>query len=105
VTGFVGGCRIKPDEKTRSVLAEVHLTAAVHDALAKDRLHARNEMAVFGTHPYERSSGLARGFPDSHVEKQDSEPPLLFVVHSRSRASPGESAEFTRRRKWADRMP
>jgi hypothetical protein len=43
----------------------------VHDALAKDRLHARNEMAVFGTHPYERSSGLARGFPDSHHATQE----------------------------------
>jgi hypothetical protein len=61
---------------------EVHLRAAVHDALATDRLGATDEMAVFGTHPYRRSSGLARGFPDSHVEKQRSHPGLLFVVHA-----------------------
>jgi len=60
------GCRIKPFEKTRSTLAEVNLRAAVHDALATDRLRATDGMAVFGTHPYKRSSGLARGFPDSH---------------------------------------
>ena len=60
------GCRIKPFEKTRSTLAEEHLRAAVHDALATDRLRATDEMAVFGTHPYKRSSVLAWGFPDSH---------------------------------------
>ena len=59
----VGGCRIKPFEKARSTLAEVHLRAAVHDALATDRLCATDVMAVFGTHPYKRSSGLAKGFP------------------------------------------
>jgi hypothetical protein len=43
----------------------MRLRAAVHDALATDRLRATDEMAVFGTHPYKRSSGLAKGFPDS----------------------------------------
>jgi hypothetical protein len=61
----VGGCRKKPFKKTRSTLAEVHVSAAMHDALATDRLLATDEMAVLGTHPYRRSSGLARGFPDS----------------------------------------
>jgi hypothetical protein len=28
-------------------------------------------MAVFGTHPYKPSSGLARGFPDSHRRRED----------------------------------
>src|SRR5919109_1873890 len=60
------GCREKPFEKTRSTLAEAHLRAAAHDALATDRLGAADEMAVFATRPYKRSSGLARGFPDSH---------------------------------------
>jgi hypothetical protein len=66
----VGGCRIKLFEKARSTLAELHLRAAVHDVLATERLRATDEMAVFGTHPFKRSSGLARGFPDSLVEKQ-----------------------------------
>src|SRR5215211_2690107 len=69
----MGGCRKKPLEKTRSTLAEVHLRAVVHDALASDRLRATHEMAIFGTHPYRRSSGLARGFPDSHLSKQELE--------------------------------
>jgi len=62
---YVGGCRKKPFKKTRNTLAEVHVIAAMHDALATDRLLATHEMAVLGTHPYRRSSGLARGFPDS----------------------------------------
>jgi hypothetical protein len=53
----------KPFAKTRSTLADVDLRAAVHDAFATDRLGATDEMAVFGTHPYRRSSGLARVFP------------------------------------------
>ncbi len=52
----------------------------MHDVLATNRLRATDEMAVFGTHPYKRSSALAWGFPDSHVEKQRSHPGLLFVV-------------------------
>jgi hypothetical protein len=68
--GFVGGCREKPSEKKRSTLAEMHLRAAVHCALATGRLRSTDEVAVFGTHPYKRSSRLARGFPDSHVEKE-----------------------------------
>ena len=63
---------MKPFEKARSTLAEVHLRAAVHDALATDRLRATDVMAVFGTHPYKRSSGLAKGFPDSHVKEDHS---------------------------------
>jgi hypothetical protein len=63
------GCREKPFEKTRSTLAEGHLRAAVQDALATDRLRAMDEMAVFGTHPYKRSSGIARCFPDSRVSR------------------------------------
>jgi hypothetical protein len=65
-----GGCRIKPVEKTRSALAEAHVRAAVHDALATDYLCATDEMGVFGTHPYKRSSGRAGGFPDNHDEQQ-----------------------------------
>ena len=64
------GCRIKPFRRTRSTLAEEHLRAAVHDALATDRLRATDEMAIFGPHPYKRSSPLARGFPDSHTRKE-----------------------------------
>jgi hypothetical protein len=64
---FACGCRIKPFEKTRSTLAEVQFRAAVHDVLATNRLRATDEMAVFGTHPYKRSSLLAWGFPDSHA--------------------------------------
>jgi hypothetical protein len=67
---FTRGCREKPFAKTRSTLVDVHLSAAVHDAFATDRLGATDEMAVFGTHPYRRSSGLARGFPDSHTRKE-----------------------------------
>jgi hypothetical protein len=63
VTGFVGGCREKPFEKTRSTLADVHLRAAVHEALATDCLPATDEVAVFEAHLYRRSSGLARVFP------------------------------------------
>jgi hypothetical protein len=35
----------------------------VRDALATDRLRATDEIAVFGTHLYTRSSRLARAFP------------------------------------------
>jgi hypothetical protein len=70
----VGGCRIKPFEKTRSTLAEVHFRPAVHDVLATNRLRATDEMAVFGTHPYKRSSVLAWGFPDSVDDKQQPSP-------------------------------
>ena len=45
------------------MLAEMHLRAAVHDALAMDRLRAKDQLTVFRPHPYKRSSGLARGFP------------------------------------------
>jgi hypothetical protein len=62
------GCRIKPSEKTRSTPAEVHLRAAVH-ACAR-----RTRWPLFGTHPYKRSSGLARGFPDSHRRIRDRRP-------------------------------
>jgi hypothetical protein len=65
-----GGCRKKPFEKTRSMLAERHLRAAVHDALAMDRLRATDQLTVFRPHPYKRSSGLARGFSDSLDEGQ-----------------------------------
>jgi hypothetical protein len=41
----------------------MHLRPAVHCALATGRLRSTDEVAVFGTHPYKRSSGLARGFP------------------------------------------
>jgi hypothetical protein len=65
--GFCCSSRLsgKPSEKKRSTLAEMHLRAAVHFALATGRLRSTDEVAVFGTHPYKRSSGLARGFPDS----------------------------------------
>jgi hypothetical protein len=56
-------------ENTRSTLAEAHLTTALHDVLATNRLNATDEMAVFGTHPYKRSSVLAWGFPDSVVKR------------------------------------
>jgi hypothetical protein len=45
-----GGCRIKPSEKTRSVLAEVHARADVRDDLAMERPLATDEMGDFGTH-------------------------------------------------------
>jgi hypothetical protein len=84
------GCRENPFEKTRGTLAEGHLRAAVRDALATDRLRATDEIAVFGTHPYTRSSGLARGFPDSHAWKEVSPPswalaPLLDDPRKRPR--------------------
>ena len=47
----MGGCRTKPSEKTRSVLAEVHARAAVRDELAMDWLLATEKMADFGAHP------------------------------------------------------
>jgi hypothetical protein len=50
-----------------STLAEVHLRAAVHDVLATNRLGATDEMAVFRTHPYKRSSVLAGVFPTAPV--------------------------------------
>src|SRR5215211_4429530 len=91
-TAHVRGCRKKPLEKTRSTLAEVHLRAVVHDALASDRLRATHEIAIFGTHPYRRSSGLARGFPDSHVQEEQPRPrttcSLLSKSDARSAATP-----------------
>jgi hypothetical protein len=45
------GCRIKPSEKMRGALAEVHVRAAVRDDLATDRALATDEIADFGTHP------------------------------------------------------
>jgi hypothetical protein len=48
----------------------MHLRAAVHCALSTGRPPSTDEVAVFGTHPYKRSSVLAWGFPDSHVEEQ-----------------------------------
>jgi hypothetical protein len=67
------GCREKRFEKAFSTLAEVHLRAAVRDALATGCLRATDEMAVFGIHPYKRFSRLARGFPDSHRRTQQSD--------------------------------
>jgi hypothetical protein len=85
----------------RSTLAEVHLSAAVRDTLATDRLRATDEMAVFGTDPCKRSSGLARGFPDSHVEKEHWQSALLLLVHlgseelgDRGARCLGETGEF-----------
>jgi hypothetical protein len=83
--GSVGGCRVKPFEKTRSTLAEAHLTTVVHDVLATNRLNATDEMAVFGTHlfgthPYKRSSVLAWGFPDS-VVKRSPDPGRARATH------------------------
>jgi hypothetical protein len=54
----------------------------VHCALATGRLRSTDEVAVFGTHPYKRSSRLARGFPDSHVEEQHCRPSRLLLVPS-----------------------
>jgi hypothetical protein len=48
----------------------VHLSAAVHHAHVTDGQRGTDEMAVLGTHPYRRSSGLARGLPDSHPQTQ-----------------------------------
>jgi hypothetical protein len=45
------GCRIKPSEKMRSALAEIHARAAVRDDLATDPPLATNEVADFGAHP------------------------------------------------------
>jgi hypothetical protein len=42
----------------------------MHDVLATNRRRATDEMTVFGTHPYKRSSVLAWGFPDSHASMQ-----------------------------------
>jgi hypothetical protein len=69
--GWLSG---KPFEKTRSTLAEVHPRAAVHDVLATDCLRATDEMAVFGTYPYKRSSGLARGFPTATWKTRSAAP-------------------------------
>jgi hypothetical protein len=52
----------------------------VKHALATDRLRSTDEMAAFGTHPYKRSSGLARSFPDSHVDKQRCRAALLLIA-------------------------
>ena len=43
----------------------VQLPQSVHSQ--RTALRATDEMAVFGTHPYKRSSVLAWGFPDSHA--------------------------------------
>jgi hypothetical protein len=59
----------KSRSKVRSTLA-VHLRAAVRDALAMERPRAPDVMAVLETDPYKRISGLARGFPVSHVEME-----------------------------------
>jgi hypothetical protein len=45
------------------MLAEMHLRAAVHDALAMDRLRATDQLTVFRPHPYKRSSGSRGVFP------------------------------------------
>jgi hypothetical protein len=57
----------------------------VHDVLATNRLRATDEMAVFGTHPYKRSSVLAWGFPDSVRDKRQ-RPIKLARSRSSSRA-------------------
>jgi hypothetical protein len=67
---FVGGCREKPLEKARSTLPDLHLRAAVRDALATERLRATDEMAVFGT-TLTSDSARSPGVPDSHVEIQN----------------------------------
>jgi hypothetical protein len=54
----------------------------MHDVLATNRLRATDEMAVFGTRPYKRSSVLAWGLPDSHVEAQHCRPVLSLIVWS-----------------------
>jgi hypothetical protein len=104
----VGGCREKPLEKARSTLPDLHLRAAVRDAVATERLRATDEMAVFGTHPYKRFSALARGFPDSHVEEQHSRPSRLLVVQTGSLAAAGRARSLVHRRSgegsWAARV-
>jgi hypothetical protein len=60
----------------------MHLRAAVHSPLATGRLCSTDEVAVFGTHPYKRSTGLARGFPDSHVEEQHCQAALVLFVET-----------------------
>jgi hypothetical protein len=57
----------------RSTLVEGHLRAGVQDALATDHLRAMDEIAVLGTHPYKRSSGLAGGFPTATMESDSAE--------------------------------
>jgi hypothetical protein len=57
------GCREKPFEKTRSTLAEVHLSAAVHDAHVTDGQRVTDEMAVFGTDPLQAIQRARQGFP------------------------------------------
>ncbi len=59
--------------------------------------------ARLGSHCSVSSNSAASARPNrcgqdsSFAEKQESHPALLLVVHTRSRPSPGESAEFTRR--------
>jgi hypothetical protein len=85
--------------------------AAVHDALATDYLCATDEMGVFGTHPYKRSSGRAGGFPDNHDEQQKHTlavllldepgcggPPLRFHSSSAGRASHRSGGRHSRDR-------
>jgi hypothetical protein len=43
----------------------MHLRAAAQCVLATGGLRSADEAAVFGTHPYMRSSRLAKGFPDN----------------------------------------
>jgi hypothetical protein len=47
----MGGCRIKPFRKSRGALAERHASEAMRDYLVTNDMRARDEMAVFGTHP------------------------------------------------------
>jgi hypothetical protein len=47
---WLRGCRIKPSEKRRGALAEVHSRADVRDDLAMDRPLATDKMGDFGAH-------------------------------------------------------
>jgi hypothetical protein len=55
----------KARSESRGALAERHTRAAVRDDLATDDMRATDEMLVFGTHPQNRSSGLAEASRDS----------------------------------------
>jgi hypothetical protein len=83
-----GGCCIKPSEKTRRTLREMHARAAVRDDLATDRPHVTDAIAVFGAHPYKRSSGLAGCLCDS-LDDQQQLPVAVLLLDDRSAVGAG----------------
>ena len=84
-----GGCRAKPSRKRCSKLAETGTSAVERHDVTTAPAGVRLAMAVFGAHPYNRSSGLGGALCDSLVEEQHSTRAAISCPCKRLRCAAG----------------